>query len=431
MNKLRSWDGIFYFNSSLREIDVCGNEDWVLDEHLLQLHSLQVIRGVTWSNHCVECTLERKRTNGHVFNALATKPQLQVPIYCVTVNKTMSAFSQMLERFGFITSSCRDVNRCETSEAIVSEFSDEKCWVISRGLMVLHCAFGVVSVLLNAIVVVTFVTSKRLWRNIPMILATNMAFSDSLTGIYGVLIASVVLYHGNTTMLHRRQDICPQIGIFWMMGQCGTIITSVLLTLDRYLTLVHSLKPELRITSRLVKASLLICWTVTLFIAVYPRSKGFYGLTPSCVPLTVRQGPVVKRFTLGVSVTAFLLYLSTIPMYGRIYQVIKRSSREMGIQREKTVMTKIAILVGTNFLFFFLPTTCLGLITLFMSDVKEGTSAVVQNLHYWLPSLSVGLNSCINPILYSYRNEKFRQELRSKLQFWSWKSTKVCPQTAS
>ena len=430
MNNLKSWNRAFSINSSLRVIDVRGNQDWVLDEQLLQLSSLEIITGVTWSDHCVECTLERKSAIGNVFNAPATKLKWQVPIYCVTLDTTVPTFSQLLNRLRFKTTACRDVNRCRNAEATVREFSDSMCWLVSRRLMVLHCTFGVLSILLNTIVVLTFVTSKSLWRSISLTFATNMAFSDSLTGIYGVLIASVLLYYGNTTMLHRRYDICPKIGIFWMMGQSGTIITSVLLTIDRYLTIVHSLKPELRITSRLVKASLLMCWSVTLLVTIYPQSKGFYGLTSSCVPLTVRQGSGVKLYTLGVSITALLLYLSTIPMYGHIYYVIKRSSQEMGIKREAKVMRKITTLVGTNFMFFFLPTACLGLITLFTPKVKEGTSALVQNLHFWLPSLSVGLNSCINPILYSYRNEKFRQELKTKFQFWNWENPKVCPQTA-
>ena len=94
-----------------------------------------------------------------------------------------------------------------------------------------------------------------------------------------------------------------------------------------------------------------------------------------CIPTTydTLRLPVATRYTIALGSTGITLYLLTIPLYVHIYKVVKQSSQQMGVQRESTLAKRIAIPVGTNLVFFFIPILSLGVWALLIQSSAAGT----------------------------------------------------------
>ncbi|KAL9987929.1 hypothetical protein ACROYT_G002314 [Oculina patagonica] len=161
--------------------------------------------------------------------------------------------------------------------------------------------------------------------------------------------------HQNPSSIHKTQ--CPRIGSLWVLGQCTTSITSVALTLERYLCIVFSMKPDIRMTPRLASLAIALNWVVAAFMMCLAHYLDIYEKNFLCIPVThdMLRLPRETRYTIAIGSIGIIFYLVTIPMYVHIYTVVKRSSQQMGVQRESTLAKRIAVLVGTNLVFFFMP----------------------------------------------------------------------------
>ncbi len=123
--------------------------------------------------------------------------------------------------------------------------------------------------------------------------------------------------------------------------------------------------------------------------------------------------PTETRYTIAMGSTGITLYLVTIPLYVHIYKVVKRSSQQMGVQRESTLAKRIAVLVGTNLVFFFLPILSLGIWALV---VQSSTGMLSTAIEVWIPQYCLIINSCLNPLVHAFRNDKFKNALKRNLK---------------
>lgn len=85
-------------------------------------------------------------------------------------------------------------------------------------------------------------------------------------------------------------------------------ITSFLLTLERYLVIVYSLSPEVRLYRRMAFVCLIFTWFLALCLAIYAVYYNFYRLNLFCVPISLHLGINPFVFELTVAIIALTCY---------------------------------------------------------------------------------------------------------------------------
>jgi len=144
----------------------------------------------------------------------------------------------------------------------------------------------------------------------------------------------------------------------------------------------------------------------------YLNFDGFAGYV--CYPVPDLKNQQYHVYTISVVAAAIVVHLATVAMYLHIFIVARNSGRQLGIAREARLAKKIGTLVLTNLIFHVLPFVfAIVVITTdsFAGSSAEVSVAIVVGCLVILP----GINSIMNPILYGYKNDKFRTSLQAMI----------------
>ena len=305
----------------------------------------------------------------------------------------------MLARNRFFVKECRNVTDCILrKEAYATK--TYLCWRLNQRVVSGQLLFGTLGAILNMVVFFNVLLTRPLRKNVSMVFLSNLALGDTLICVFLVLMASIIVSYRYQDFENILESLCRRVGFLWILGQCTTPITSVALTVERYLCIVFSMKPDIRVTPR--SASLAVAVN-SVFAALF-MSVAFYfnvyRLNYLCIPLIYdMRFPIAIHYSLALGSIALTLYLVTAPLYVHIYMVVKRSRQQMGVQRESTLAKRIAILVGTNLVFCFLPILSLGAWMLLMNSSHQMLQSIYlrRAISDWIPQYCLTINSCLNP----------------------------------
>ena len=321
----------------------------------------------------------------------------------------------MLARHRFAIKKCRSLIHCiEQKEANLTR--SYPCWPTLQGVYSIQLFFGIIGGCLNLVVFVNILSTKSLRKNVSMALVSNLALGDTLIGMYSAIMAAFIVNSQYDDWFKHSGSIseiqCPRVGSLWVLGQCTASLTSFALTLERYLCIVFSMKPGIRMTPRLASLAIVLNWIIAAFMMFLALHLKFYQRTYMCIPMVYHSGhPIQTLYTIVMGSTGVTLYLVTIPLYIHIYSVVKRSSQQMGVQRESALAKRIAVLVGTNLMFFFMP------ILYFVIWGLAGTPSFYSKapIEEVIPLYCLIINSCLNPLVHAFRNDKFKNALKRNL----------------
>ncbi|KAL9987927.1 hypothetical protein ACROYT_G002312 [Oculina patagonica] len=425
-NKLQIWNthGASLHLPSLMIIDVQGNMGWRPEEkYLLELPNLMEVRDVSWDADCLDCWLIRNVSEYLINMYNNSHFRWSSSFECFKKQFTFSDYLVLLARHHFVVRKCRSLINCIfRNEAHFSTCFP--CWTLIQRVVLLLLVLGILGCCLNVIVVFNTLLTKSLRRNSSMVLVGNLALGDTLTCVYSAIIAAIIVNNDYKNLFEYPNNFqntqCPKLGTLWLLGQCTSSITSVALTLERYLCIVFSMKPDIRMTPRLAFLAIAYNWVVAAFMMFIAHYFHIYRRTLICIPvaLDTLHYPIETYYTFALVSGGISLYLVTIPMYVHIYWVVKRSSQQMGVQRESTLAKRIAILVGTNLVFFFTPIISLGVLALFTQSTGE---------MQWMTPFSLIINSCLNPLVHAFRNDKFKNALKRNLPLTCHASNVTAP----
>lgn len=420
MNPLSSLSGnLTGLLPSLSIIDATGISDWTPEKKLFKLRMFRQINGLSLSTHaqCRNCNLYRDMCHNETRMLPRKRTVYRLcRAYHFTIRAEYLPLAQTLNN-SHLDLSC--YNEC--SKHFYTRTPVYHCWYIVRMASKVHGVFGCFAAVLNLVAFANIITSKQLLKSVSMCFVCNMAFSDCLMGIYIVAISTFQnssLFQGFLVSEHAR-EICSRIGFLWMLSNTGSVITTLLLTLERYLTIVYSLRPEIRIPRRMSFVCLCICWFFAAFLGIFALQNDFYSSRANafCLPTGLSLSPSNRgklAFTLTNGILVLTFYLLSFTFYVHIYVAAKRTAQNAGVQRESKLAKKIALLVFTNMAFFFLPVLCIGII--FILE-QQYYSIAVWSLVNLSPMLCVSINACCNPILHAFRHESFRKIVKARLVY--------------
>ena len=359
-NNLHIWNaqGSSTYLRSLVTIDVHGNMGWrPADKYLLELPTLKEVRNVSWAAGCIDCWLIKNASDSDITRYSKTSYIISKPDTCVIKHYNVSDFLVLLARHRFLVRKCKwsrwsCLNRKEQNVT-----QKDSCWDLKQRLSWGQLVLGIVSGCLNLIVVVNILFTKSLRHNVSLVLVSNLALGDTLSCIYSVITASIVVSNSYEDLHYFYHRACSKVGPLFLLGQVTSAFTSLALTIERYLCIVFSMKPDIRLTPRLASLTIAFNWcfaVCTMSVAIY---FDLYFNNHFCLPIGFSKlySPTVLSYTLFFVISLVTFYLLTIPLYVHIYIVVKRSSQQKGVKRESALAKRIGILVGSNLVFFFAP----------------------------------------------------------------------------
>ena len=394
------------------------------DDRLLRLRSLLRIDGVTWSSECQECLLlrtERFVERGEEICEV-TLDDYSFP------EEVHYGLSLSFVKLGFSPQCLCDEESCFKSD--LGKPYDLQLNTLPRQLFYVEYFLGSLALVLNLIIVITMATSRPLRKTSSFLAVGNIALCDTLTGVYSILIARFTSYEFIVNedkylgMPVFVNTYCTCMGVLFTTAQINAVLSSFLLTLERYLAIVHCMNPAIRLRRKGSLICLLSFWIVAVAYSVFPvfRVAGLrYHGEFSCM-LPFLNGDEVSDtsiFGLTVAVLLVVLYIVSLVLYIPIFRFVKKAGQNAGVQRKAAIAKKMAIMVVTNLLFFILPMVFTLLFVYLYQELAEvfkvNTLAKLQVyfiIFSWVPVVFLTINSCLNPFLCAFRHPKFQEEFR-------------------
>ena len=272
------------------------------------------------------------------------------------------------------------------------------------------------AILLNASLIVAVLKKKKL-QSICNILVASMAASDLLIGaVAQPLFLSAGLYR----LQGDYDKMCTIIlaGFFAMYLQSASIYHLTFITLERYIAIAKGLNYKFIITRSRLKACITVIWFFTV-LSIVPSGLYISGL----IGKETRNVANASLFTVPLSICL----LATVTFYFKIYLKTRQSKVNkttfISFQVARAILqkkiAKTAFLLTVCLLVFFAPTFVFIFLTyLFRYNHRD--------MYLWSVIL-IQLNSCASPILYFYRNRRFRNTVLQMLNIKKSDTNAIAP----
>lgn len=411
LKNLKIWEGnLSHELPSLEAISIVTDDTFVPPEHVLQAPNLQNITGVTWSTTCINSTLLKNETHANVTHFRNGLYDIYPESRCRGSRYVVGAVSRKFAKHGFLA--VYD-EKCFASEVTVIPM--HRCWDSANRVLYAEYLLAPLILILNMTVFVTTVTTKSLRKLPSILLVANLALSDFFVGVYSLAITSSRHAMSYPRFYEAMGYLCPTLGSLWVIGQFMAAMSSVLLTTERYIAIIFSMRPGISFTIKSCFYSVLVSSTIAVIMALLPFFRvGTYTTTTFCIPIQPAKG-IPHSFAYSTSIVAigFLLYTITLPMYIHIFLHVRSSGNQMGIKRDGKLAKKISILVVSNLTFFLLP-ICIGLLWLFTQTFNAMALSTREILVGSLTTVCFSINSFLNPLLYAFRDRRFRLTIRQR-----------------
>ena len=294
-------------------------------------------------------------------------------------------------------------------------------------LTVLYAIIFPIALLGNSLVLYV-VFKRQSMRSVLNLLIVNMAIADLLVTVlimpYSVsyLFVGLQWFGGIFGLI-----LCKTVHFSLTASIAGSVITLIVITVDRFVSIVFVWKRCLNL--RTSKVALVVIWVFSvafmgLHLEVYTVSQAddkFY-----CYP-DWRRMPIDfnKYFAVAIFV---VLYATPLLLMGILYSFIAHKLRkeslaessgsggDANINKSKKRVIKMLITVTVAFAVCWFPMHVLHYYIYFDYDTYKCMSPLVVMLFFWLGHA----NSAINPILYVVFNKTFRRAFLHSLHIESF-----------
>ncbi|KAM6160942.1 C-C chemokine receptor type 5-like [Erethizon dorsatum] len=260
----------------------------------------------------------------------------------------------------------------------------------------------------NVLVILVLITCKRL-KSMTDIYLLNLAISD-------LLLLLTLPFWAHYAAAHNwvfGGAVCKLLTGLYQVGYFGGIFFIILLTIDRYLAIVHAVFALKARTATFGVVTSGVTWVAALFASlpgiIFNRSQkeessGIYTCSPH-FPLTWKNFHTLMRSLLGL----VLPLLVMVVCYSGILRTLVRCRNEK--KRHKAVRLIFAIMIG--YFLFWAPYNIVLLLDTFQVFFGLNSCKSTSQLDRagQVTEILGMTHCCVNPIIYAFVGEKFRRYL--------------------
>ena len=301
-------------------------------------------------------------------------------------------------------------------------------------LRVLMWILGVSAIFGNLIVVIVRIkeTPKSLAQIKQRLFICSLAMSDSLMGVYMIILASADVYYGNEYF--RRSDdwrsgsVCKIAGFLGLLASEASVFFITLISIDRFLSVVFPFS-QVKLRSQSSKITVTIIWITAFVMALVPvllagPDSDFYDLSDVCIGLplitrpssfTIETSGVSSQLAfdlpvandsrpawyfsigifLGINLVCFMaIFICYVFILYAVRSSGKMAGRKENMKDEIKMAVKMAAIVGTDFICWF-PVIVMGVLS------QTGAVVIPLDAYVWSVVFILPINSSLNPYLYT------------------------------
>ena len=288
-------------------------------------------------------------------------------------------------------------------------------------VMTIVCCFITLFGILGNTMVIVVICRRTNIRNTVNIALLNLAICDLLFVAICVPILAYDFVAGDWWL---SEVFCKLFHYLMHITVFMTIYILVLVSILRYLTIVHGSVTAKYRTQRNITLSLAFLWAFVLIancpvILIYLKKTDTDKTALHCYKCRVSKD-AEKPLYLSFVVSSYLLPLAIIvPFYIAIWRYLKQQQNHMGSEhshhgpqhrlKENTLrVLRIFIILVLVFGICWLPLEIHCLLFYFGIHPKSNAYAIFSvTAHFFAYS-----NSCLNPIIYNYTSTDFREDFR-------------------
>ena len=264
-----------------------------------------------------------------------------------------------------------------------------------------QCGLMVVIVFSNSLVICAIIRTPQL-QTVTNYFVLSLAVADLLTGLVLPVNIAFLLDLFNTCMAN----------VILMVLPCAVSISNLaMIAVDRHQAIIHPLHYQARVTPFRVRLAIGVCW---IFCAIYSVTLPLYNqpARESSPGVCYISTSLESRTTMFFCIFFFIVVLIVTALYGQIFWVAYKQTVQVWAQTtesnsktakdfiKETKTTKTLCIVLAAFVFSWMP----GQILFALHGVGMEANDVLQSIA--VPLLVT--NSCLNPLIYAWRNREFR-----------------------
>lgn len=288
--------------------------------------------------------------------------------------------------------------------------------VVTTGGLILSISFGVLVLidLIGNTLVVLVVVSNRYMHSTVNYLLVNLALADILIGV--AIVPQYVLQYAFDHPQGELGDwLCKLLtgGNFIWVGGAASLFTLLAIAFERYFTALRPYTARRKITAKELKILVIGSWAFAAMKDGTPFFVMKYDPVIDFCMETWSDITSARVFTAVIFVFDSVIPLSLMGyLYGKIVHCLWFSTpvRELSrfaLLRARKRITKMILIVTVLYAFFWTPVVVLYFIAYYgITNIGYGSVAYNTSVVF------VCLNSCVNPFVYSFQNERFRRGLR-------------------
>lgn len=243
------------------------------------------------------------------------------------------------------------------------------------------------------VLVFTVVARNRQLHTVTNVFIISLAFADMLVCVVAQPMYAAFLYglpHNPAYSAVRKS--------FTFVSLLASISSLAAVTIDRYTAIVSPMMYQLRAKFKCAAILLSLIWTVSLALGILSGTK------PRFPHITI-------YYTLA-------LVAITVPIYVRIYFVARRQARTIarqvghinknlrGKSERENIAAKTIGYILAAFVFCWFPIIVMPMIHRYGLKSRD-----VRRALKWAQTLAM-CSSAVNPIIYSFKTQIFRKELK-------------------
>ncbi|XP_076830012.1 lutropin-choriogonadotropic hormone receptor isoform X2 [Brachyhypopomus gauderio] len=264
---------------------------------------------------------------------------------------------------------------------------------------------NILAIVGNLTVLLVFFAS-RCKLTVPRFLMCHLAFADFCIGVYLLMIATVDLrtrgYYSQHAIEWQTGAGCGVAGFLSVFGGELSVYTLCAITIERWHTITHALRPERRLGLAHAAAIMAVGWLLCLVLALLPLvGVSSYSKVSMCLPMDI-ETPLAQAYVILLLLFNVGAFLVICGCYVRIYAAVQHPEVP-GRTADAKIAKRMAVLIFTDFL-------CMAPISFFAISAAFKVPLITVTNSKILLVLFFPINSCANPFLYVIFTKAFRKD---------------------
>jgi len=317
--------------------------------------------------------------------------------------------------YPFFNESATTIHHCDVEE--------KRKTTLAEGIAVM---IAVVTILLNLLILLVIIRGPSSLKKPPYWFIASLAAADLLTG--AEVITAIVIPVGTSPL---SRIALKGLAVVTFIGSINSLS---LVSFDRFIRIRYYAKYEQVLKERRAISLIIVAWIIAFLIFIFLPLGGWSCADLVCCP---RDGLCVCKegfekecrekcsitfvpFTKDYLVVGVIYFITSIifmfGFYFSLFQVVKKrtfertpSSNSNSKKREIRLAKTLVITLGA-FIICWLP-----VVILFLIDSSTSRENPILKKVFDICLIPSVINSCLNPIIYTYRIPKMKQILRKKI----------------